>query len=685
MNNCQRGTTISVSKSLAACFIALSWPLATPTADAAPTQRVPGPNAPDSDGDGISDSQDAWPLIADASMLTWSLRSVEVGWRFTTAATLTESESLTWTDGASEVKVEGDRNRILGEVGGSVGGRLKADLNGKPSELFGLLGSSASLEVQAKAGLGYTGESEWSTTKRAESGRAAESVRKAIRETRIDAPYVAVWIEFRNPSTDDLKLIPGTLPIYVGDKPIVNASLDGNVARSPDGTVLIPAKRDRVVHRFKADLDTTATVRLLAGMEEAPLSAFLERSSMTIRDPRGVDAISAAKQIEDKTVQLSVYDGKYTSSWRVAYVKGESRQPVTLRQAFESVNARLERELRLGKLFAIEDGGLTSVLGFARDTSEGRWALTIGNRVVTDWDATELDRPLRYGAPIRFSFAPRYTPDWATSVNFYPDPTVVTDAKARTRMEATGLPWKVRDKKTGIVMLLCPPGEFTMGSPASEAGRVDDETQHRRMIRHAFYLSETEVTQEVWEKVMGANPSYWKGATKPVEQVSWNDCVRFCESTGLRLPTEAEWEYACRAGTTGAYAGDLASMAWFADNSGRKPLDAEALWKRDRGNYGSTVVDNGCQTHPVRQRKPNAWGLYDMHGNVWEWVADAYAEYPKGGGTEEAARAAEGGARVLRGGGWLTFASLCRAANRDVFAPGGTNSFIGFRVARTPD
>jgi formylglycine-generating enzyme required for sulfatase activity len=274
---------------------------------------------------------------------------------------------------------------------------------------------------------------------------------------------------------------------------------------------------------------------------------------------------------------------------------------------------------------------------------------------------------------------------WCEVLAQRPDPAVVTDAAARARMEATGLPWKVRDRKTGIVMLLCPPGEFTMGSPASEAGHFEDETQHRRMIRNAFYLSETEVTQEVWEKAMGANPSRFKGATKPVEQVSWNDCVRFCESTGLRLPTEAEWEYACRAGTTGAYAGDLASMAWFADNSGRKPLDAEALWKRDRDNYESTVLDNGCQSRPVRQRKPNAWGLYDMHGNVWEWVEDGYAEYPKGGGTEEAARAAEGGARVLRGGGWFGTASLCRTALRFFIAPGPTSYSIGFRVARTPD
>jgi formylglycine-generating enzyme required for sulfatase activity len=276
-------------------------------------------------------------------------------------------------------------------------------------------------------------------------------------------------------------------------------------------------------------------------------------------------------------------------------------------------------------------------------------------------------------------------PSWATVVARDPDPAVVTDAAARARMTATGLPWKVRDNKTGIVMLLCPPGEFTMGSPASEAGRNDDEVQHRRVIRRAFYLSETEVTQEAWEKLIGGNPSYFKGAANPVEMVSWDDCVRFCVMAGLRLPTEAEWEYACRAGTTGAYAGDLASMAWFADNSGKEPLDAEALWKRDQGSYAKTVLDNGCQSRPVRQRKPNAWGLYDMHGNVWEWVEDAYAPYSAEGGTEEPARTAEGGARVLRGGGWIVSASGCRSAYRDSSAPGTTSYFLGFRVARTPD
>ena len=245
---------------------------------------------------------------------------------------------------------------------------------------------------------------------------------------------------------------------------------------------------------------------------------------------------------------------------------------------------------------------------------------------------------------------------WYEIVAAEPDPAVVTDAEARARMTATKLPWKVRDRKTGMVMLLCPPGEFMMGSPASEAGRSDDEAQHRVQITRAFYLSETEVTQESWQKVMFPNPSGFNGASNPVEQVSWNDCQSFCQSSGLRLASESAWEYACRAGTTGAYAGDLASMAWFGDNSG-----------------GST--------HPVKQRKPNAWGLYDMHGNVWEWCEDGYAQ--SASSTQQASTGIVG-TRVLRGGGWYDGASGCRTADR-ARTPGGTNHHVGFRVARTSE
>ena len=196
-----------------------------------------------------------------------------------------------------------------------------------------------------------------------------------------------------------------------------------------------------------------------------------------------------------------------------------------------------------------------------------------------------------------------------------------------------------------------------MGSPASEAGREDDEAQHRVQITKAFYLSETEVTQESWQKVMGANPSQFNGASNPVEEVSWHDCEKFCWRSGLRLTSESEWEYACRAGTTGAYAGDLASMAWFGDNSG-----------------GST--------HSVKQRKPNAWGLYDMHGNVWEWCEDGYEQSAS---STQQASTGNIGPFVLRGGGWDFRASNCRSAYRGSFASGRENRHVGFRVARTSE
>jgi formylglycine-generating enzyme required for sulfatase activity len=252
----------------------------------------------------------------------------------------------------------------------------------------------------------------------------------------------------------------------------------------------------------------------------------------------------------------------------------------------------------------------------------------------------------------------RWNTNWDAEVlRQDPDPAVVIDAAARARMAATKLPWKVRDRKTGIVMLLCPPGEFMMGSPASEAGRQDDEAQHRVAITKAFYLSETEVTQESWRRVMGRNPSvFQKSFSNPVEQVSWNGCQSFCRSSGLRLPTESEWEYACRAGTTGAHAGDLPSMAWFGDNSG---------------------------TRPVGQLKPNGWGLYDMHGNVWEWCEDGYAQ--SASGTQQASTGSDV-ARVLRGGSWFfSSAPTCRSARRKSSAPETTTNDIGFRVARTSD
>jgi formylglycine-generating enzyme required for sulfatase activity len=251
--------------------------------------------------------------------------------------------------------------------------------------------------------------------------------------------------------------------------------------------------------------------------------------------------------------------------------------------------------------------------------------------------------------------------DWYEIVAADPDPAVVTDAAARARMTATKLPWKVRDRRTGIVMLLCPPGEFMMGSPASEAGRYDNEAQHRVQVTKAFYLSETEVTQEVWQKVMGANPSNFNGANNPVEQVSWNDCQKFCRSSGLRLASESEWEYACRAGTTTAYS-------------------FGAGITKQQANFSSGFSSGGafaCGSLPANQ-----WGFREMHGNVWEWCEDVYEVTASS--TQDAVNGNSSTNRVLRGGAWDDDADDVRSSYRNLSAPDVTFSIIGFRVAKAP-
>lgn len=209
-----------------------------------------------------------------------------------------------------------------------------------------------------------------------------------------------------------------------------------------------------------------------------------------------------------------------------------------------------------------------------------------------------------------------------------------------------------------------PAGKFTMGSPASEDGRSSDETQHEVTLTRPFELMVTPVTQALWQAVMGNNPSHFKGPDLPVETVSWEDVQGFIRKLNqmlgiksLRLPTEAEWEYACRAGTTGARYGDLDKVAWYSGNS-------------------------SSNTHPVGKKAPNAWGLHDMLGNVWEWCQDWYGTYPSGP-VKDPTGPASGSARVRRGGGWRLGAGFVRAAYRNGSDPGYRDNFLGFRLARS--
>ena len=222
------------------------------------------------------------------------------------------------------------------------------------------------------------------------------------------------------------------------------------------------------------------------------------------------------------------------------------------------------------------------------------------------------------------------------------------------------------------------PGEFLMGSPTEEIGRDADESPPTRVIvARGFWIGKCEVTQSEYQKVMGNNPSNETGdANRPVERVSWFDAMEYCkkltqacETQGrlpeghvYRLPTEAEWEYACRAGTTTRFsygedksATQLNGCAWFSRNS-------------------------DSTTHPVGTKQPNPWGLFDMHGNVWEWCIDRWEDSLPGGTITNSVRVAAGRLRVARGGSWLYDAKACRSANRDDYSPWDRCSDIGFRV-----
>ncbi len=213
------------------------------------------------------------------------------------------------------------------------------------------------------------------------------------------------------------------------------------------------------------------------------------------------------------------------------------------------------------------------------------------------------------------------------------------------------------------------PGSFMMGSPASEANRNKDEVQHLVTLSKGFWMGKYEVTQGQWERVMGNNPSEFKGSRNPVECVSWDDCQAFIQKLNevygstvqgsrFRLPTEAEWEYACRAGTTGAYAGSLDELGWCGQS-----------WERG--------------LHSVGQKKPNAWGLYDMHGNVWEWCQDWHGDYPTGNVTDPTGPGS-GDARVVRGGGRSFHAFNARCAFRCRLPPALRRLVYGVRVVVSP-
>ena len=264
---------------------------------------------------------------------------------------------------------------------------------------------------------------------------------------------------------------------------------------------------------------------------------------------------------------------------------------------------------------------------------------------------------------------------WAEVLEQNPDPTVVTDANLRAAIVASGFAWRIRDNASNIEMLLIPAGTFTMGCSAStEFVCNSNEAPTHQVTLSAFYIGRYEVTQAQWQAKMGSNPSYFSGLSdspsRPVERVSWNMIQGFNTLTGLRLPTEAEWEYAYRAGTTTAFHSYSAQPTGFNDDT---LLENIAWFNPASGN----------QTHAVGGKLANGFGLHDMAGNVFEWCQDWYGPYSSGSVTNPTGPTT-GKFRLLRGGDWDSNCNYCRASQRYGVTPVGGNSGLGFRVVRTP-
>ncbi|MDR0895222.1 MAG: SUMF1/EgtB/PvdO family nonheme iron enzyme [Prevotellaceae bacterium] len=302
------------------------------------------------------------------------------------------------------------------------------------------------------------------------------------------------------------------------------------------------------------------------------------------------------------------------------------------------------------------------------------WSKQVKNCITQAMQPRKVDRPqsierfiaLLDGKVVVMNEETKVLPKEETKILVNEETRIFVNEETKAYHEPPRLPFEPK-------MVFVQGGTFTMGSSKWELKRGSDEVQHQVTLS-SFYIGKYEVTQGQWKAVMGDNPSYFKkGDDYPVEYVSWNDIQTFLQklnaATGkrYRLPTEAEWEYACRAGSTTPF------------NTGNNLTTSQANYDGNypyNGNAEGTYLE---RTQPVGSYSPNAWGLYDMHGNVWEWCSDWYGSYSTSAQTNPTGPSS-GSFRVLRGGSWLNDAEYCRSANRSAVDPGDRNYIIGFRV-----
>lgn len=348
----------------------------------------------------------------------------------------------------------------------------------------------------------------------------------------------------------------------------------------------------------------------------------------------------------------------------------QARDTARLLQLTEAFPQKLEPRLELAAAFAVKNDATNATRHLAEANKLGLKASVVAGRAEFLTLLTNKEAAPKFAQFLTDAFGAEVASGMQTE-----SARRAREAEAREKdlapwREPTGKNQRIAD--LGLDLIWITSGSFTLGSATSAS--PDEKPELKVSLTGALWLGKTEVTQAQWQAVMGGNPSKHRGADRPVENITYDEALSFCQKLTERerragrlsqryeygLPTEAQWEYACRAGTTGDYAGTLRELGWFKDNA-------------------------GGTTQPVAKLKANAWGFHDMHGNVWEWCRDWYRSdytgYPSGTSANNPIGPSSGTERVLRGGDWSSGAEFSRSANRNKLAPGTRSPSVGLRVA----